>query len=69
LTTLLPFSNDGNKSVEGYELGPGDSMPVPNNSWVEGDYFAAMEIPLLAGRGLDIREAVENAKARNILNY
>jgi hypothetical protein len=52
LTTLLPFSDDNNKSVvtvEGRELAPGESAPTSHNSWVTAGYFAAMGIPLLDG--------------------
>jgi len=59
LTTLLPFSDDGNKSVvvaEGYDLAPDEGLPLPHNNWVEGDYFAALGIPLIAGRIFDARD-------------
>jgi predicted permease len=40
-TTLVP---------EGYPLPPGTDVIVPNSGSVAEDYFATMEIPLLAGR-------------------
>jgi predicted permease len=39
--------------VEGYEAGPGEGLLLPNNSWIEGDYFASMGIPLIEGRNFD----------------
>ncbi|MDP6372262.1 MAG: ABC transporter permease [Vicinamibacterales bacterium] len=62
LTTLLPFSDDGNKSVvvpEGYALGPDEGLPLPHNVWIDGAYFAAMGIPLTDGRPFDARDDAE----------
>jgi predicted permease len=62
ITTVLPLSGDGNKSVvtvEGYELAPGESAPTPHNSWVTGGYLAGMGIPVLAGRVFDARDNAE----------
>jgi predicted permease len=49
----LPFtnsSNDGVVQVEGYQLAAGELPPVPYWNTVDGGYFAAMKVPLLAGR-------------------
>jgi hypothetical protein len=62
VTTVLPLTGDGNKSVvtvEGYDLTPGESAPTPQNSWVTGGYFAGMGIPVLEGRVLDGRDNSE----------
>jgi len=62
VTTVLPISGDGNKSVvtvEGYEPAAGESAPTPHNSWVTGGYFAGMDIPLLEGRVFDERDHSE----------
>lgn len=62
ITTVLPLTGDGNKSVvtvEGYELAPGESVPTPHNSWVTGGYFAGMGIPVLEGRVFDAHDGAE----------
>ncbi len=53
LTTLLPFSGNNSSSVifpEGYSPPPGESVLSPFQSWVAGDYFQVMRIPLVEGR-------------------
>lgn len=52
-TTQLPFSGNNSSSVimpEGYMPPPGESLLSPLQTWVAGDYFQAMGIPLLEGR-------------------
>lgn len=52
-TTQLPFSGSNSSSVilpEGYEPPAGESLLSPLQTWVAGDYFDAMGIPLLEGR-------------------
>jgi predicted permease len=53
LTTFLPASGNNNNStfvVEGYVAPQGAGMNLSTVIMVEGDYFQAMGIPLLAGR-------------------
>jgi putative ABC transport system permease protein len=53
LTTFLPASGNNSNStfvVEGYVAPQGASMNLSTIILVEGDYFQAMGIPLLAGR-------------------
>lgn len=53
LTTQLPFSGSNSSSVilpEGYSPPAGESLLSPLQTWVAGEYFEAMGIPLLEGR-------------------
>jgi predicted permease len=53
ITTQLPFSGSNSSSVilpEGYSPPPGESLLSPFQTWIAGDYFQAMGIPLLEGR-------------------
>jgi predicted permease len=53
ITSQLPFSGSNSSSVilpEGYLPPPGESVLSPFQTWVAGDYFDAMGIPLLEGR-------------------
>ena len=56
VTNVLPFGDDFNSSVvtpEGYVLTPGEALISPINSRVSDDYFTALDIELIAGRGFD----------------
>jgi predicted permease len=59
LTQSLPFVNDfvASVAVEGRRPDPGGQEPNANHYAVTPDYFHALGIPLLAGRGLDERDA------------
>jgi len=49
----LPFtanSSNGVVQIPGYQLAAGELPPVPSWNTVDGGYFAALKIPLLAGR-------------------
>ncbi|MGD8277691.1 MAG: ABC transporter permease [Gemmatimonadota bacterium] len=52
-TTQLPFGGNNSSSViipEGYSPPPGESLLSPLQTWVAGEYFQALDIPLLEGR-------------------
>jgi putative ABC transport system permease protein len=58
LISELPLSGDSlnhDFTVEGWQLSPGDEPNVETRS-IQGDYFGAMQIPLLAGRDLSARD-------------
>jgi putative ABC transport system permease protein len=59
LTQSLPFVNDfvASVAVDGRPPDPGGQEPNANHYAVTADYFRALGIPLLAGRGLDERDA------------
>ncbi len=55
LTSLLPFSGEGNASLVtlvGRALGPGQKPPVPATNACDSGYLSAMKIPILRGRGI-----------------
>jgi len=54
----LPLSGDSlnhDFTVEGWQMSPGDEPNVETRS-IQGDYFRAMQIPLLAGRDLTAQD-------------
>ena len=54
LTTNVPFNGNvssGSYTIVGYTPGPSEAAPHGRQEVVGGDYFKAMQIPLLAGRG------------------
>src|SRR6201986_4348695 len=56
LTDLMPLSLNYSSSdvhVEGQQLGRGANAPISMVATVEQEYFKAMSIPLVAGRGLN----------------
>jgi len=53
LTTNVPFSGNvssGSYSIVGYTPGPSESPPHGRQEVVGGEYFAALQIPLIEGR-------------------
>jgi predicted permease len=53
LTTNVPFNGNvssGSYSIVGYTPGPGEAAPHGRQEVVGGDYFRAMQIPLIEGR-------------------
>jgi predicted permease len=67
LVGSTPFSgemNAGSFTIVGRAIGPGEQTPHANQDRVGGDYFKAMQIPLLAGRffsGTDTPDAARVA--------
>ncbi len=56
LTSNVPFSgrvSSGSYSIVGYTPGPSEAQPHGRQEVVGGDYFRAMQIPLVAGRVFD----------------
>ena len=53
LTSNVPFSgsvSSGSYAIVGYTPGPSEALPHGRQEVVGGDYFRAMQIPLVAGR-------------------
>jgi predicted permease len=53
LTSNVPFNGNvssGSYAIVGYTPGPGEAQPHARQEVVGGDYFRAMQIPLIAGR-------------------
>ena len=71
-TTFLPFSGSNNASaisIVGYTLAPGEAPPVPAWNAVDAGYFAAMSIPLIAGRPIAESDAERSLKVVVIDEY
>jgi predicted permease len=63
----LPFTgntSDGVVQVEGYQLAAGELPPVPYWHTADSGYFAALKIPLLAGR---VFTEADNADAQKVV--
>lgn len=63
--TCLPFSGCGNSSaiqIVGYQLGPGEPVPVPSWHSISPGYLASMGIPVLQGRGFLTSDGPESPK-------
>lgn len=59
VTTVVPFSGDDNNSTviaEEAEPSSPQSLPMPHNSWIAGDHFAALGIAVFEGRAFDGRD-------------
>jgi predicted permease len=56
LTTNVPFNgmvSSGSYSIVGYTPGPNEAAPHGRQEVIGGDYFRAMQIPLMSGRLFD----------------
>ncbi len=62
LTSNIPLSgrvSSGSYSIDGYTPGPNEPAPHGRQEVVGGDYFRAMQIPLVSGRLFDDRDAAD----------
>lgn len=60
-TTQLPFTGNNSSSVilpKGYMPPPGESLLSPLQTWIGGDYFEALRIPLREGRLFESADGV-----------
>ena len=63
LSSNVPFSGNvssGSYSIVGHTPGPGEPAPHGRQEAVGGNYFRAMQIPLIAGRTFDDRDGPDN---------
>jgi predicted permease len=63
LTSNIPLSgsvSSGSYSIVGYTPAPGEPAPHGRQEVVGGDYFRAMQIPLLAGRTFEPRDGPDS---------
>jgi predicted permease len=61
ITTQLPFSGSNSSSIvlpEGYTPPAGESILSPFQTWVAGDFFETMRIPLIDGRVFEAADGV-----------
>jgi predicted permease len=64
LTTNVPFNGNvssGSYSIVGYTPGPTEAAPHGRQEVVGGDYFAALQIPLVEGRFFNDGDSAESA--------
>lgn len=64
LTSNVPFSgsvSSGSYSIVGYTPGPNETAPHGRQEVVGGDYFRAMNIPLIEGRVFNDSDTAESA--------
>ncbi len=63
LSTNIPFSGNvssGSYSIVGYTPGPSEAAPHGRQEVVSGDYFAALQIPLVEGRFFNDGDTAES---------
>ena len=64
LTSNVPFNGNvgsGSYDIVGYTPGPGDAAPHGRQEVVGGEYFRAMQIPLIEGRVFNAGDTAESA--------
>jgi predicted permease len=72
LTSNVPFNGmvgSGSYSIVGFTPGPNDAQPHGRQEVVGGDYFRAMQIPLIAGRVFDAGDAADKPPVVMIDQY
>jgi predicted permease len=72
LTSQIPFSGNvssGSYSIAGYTPGPTEARPHGRQQVVGGDYFRAMQIPLVAGRVFSDGDTAESPRVVVIDEY
>ncbi|HZR25756.1 MAG TPA: ABC transporter permease [Vicinamibacterales bacterium] len=72
LTSNVPFngmSGSGSYTIVGRTLAPGEAPPHGRQEVVGGDYFAAMHIPLLAGRVFNDADTAKSQRVCIIDDY
>jgi putative ABC transport system permease protein len=72
LTSNLPFSGNlstGSYTIVGYTPGSGEAEPHANHQVVGGDYFRALQIPLVAGRAFTDSDTAEAPRVAIIDEY
>ena len=72
LTSNVPFNGNvssGSYSIAGYTPGPSEPAPHGRQEVVGGDYFKAMQIPVLQGRGFSESDTGESAPVVVIDQY
>jgi putative ABC transport system permease protein len=57
--TLDDFNSNDPIFVEGFPIAEGQLPPIRRFKWVGEDYHEAMQIPLIAGRAIDLRDSYE----------
>jgi predicted permease len=72
LVSSVPFSgnvNSGSYSIVGYTPGPTEAAPHGRQDVVGGDYFRAMQIPLLEGRVFNDGDTAESTPVAVVDQY
>ena len=63
LASNIPFSGNvssGSYSIVGYTPGPSEARPHGRQEIVGGDYFQALQIPIVAGRAFTEADTVDS---------
>src|SRR5918996_621285 len=72
MTSNVPFNGNvssGSYSIVGYTPGPSEAAPHGRQEVVGGDYFRAMQIPLLEGRVFNDGDTAESPQVVVVDQY